>query len=83
VGQLDISIGTIEISWTGQKAPNASQSAFTVATTWAASPEEFREKCIRMLEGYGWRFLDMERDNPVPETGRFSEAIEDMPESQR
>jgi len=54
------------------------QPAFTVVTTWAASPEEFREKCIRMLTSYGWKLLDVERANPVPETGEFSEEVEDM-----
>ena len=44
----DIWIGTIEISWSDEKAPNVFKPAFTVVTTWAASPEEFREKCIRM-----------------------------------
>ncbi len=26
------------------------QPAFTVVTTWASNAEEFREKCLRMLE---------------------------------
>jgi len=42
------------------------------------SPEEFRSKCIRMVESYGWNLLGVERANPVPEDGEFSEDVEDM-----
>ena len=42
------------------------------------SPEEFREKCVRMLERYGWKLLDVEQANPVPNEGEFSEEVEDM-----
>jgi len=79
----DIWIGTIEISWADEKTPNVFRPAFTVVTTWAASPEEFREKCIRMLEGYGWRLLGVERSTPVPNDGVFSEEVEDMLERTR
>ncbi len=48
--QPDIWISTIEINWSDEKTPTVFQPAFTVVTTWAASPEEFREKCVRMLE---------------------------------
>jgi hypothetical protein len=74
----DIWIGTIEISWADEKTPNVFRPAFTVVTTWAGSREEFREKCIRMLKGYGWKLLGVERANPVPDNGEFSEEIEDM-----
>lgn len=57
--------------------------AFTVVTTWAASPEEFREKCIRMLESYGWKLLGVERASPVPLNGDFGEEVEDMLERTR
>jgi hypothetical protein len=50
VTQPDIWIGTIEISWSDEKTPTVFQPAFTVVTTWATSPEEFCEKCARMLE---------------------------------
>ncbi len=76
--QPDIWIGTVEISWTNEKTPDVFQPAFTVVTTWAVSLEEFREKCIRMLESYGWKLLDVERANPVPENGAFSEEVENM-----
>ena len=79
----DIWIGTIEISWSDEKTPTVFQPAFTVVTTWATSPEEFREKCVRMLESYGWKLLDVERANPVPEAGEFSEEVEDMLERTR
>ena len=50
----------------------------SVVTTWATSLEEFREKCVRMLESYGWKLLDVEWANPVPKDGEFSEEVEDM-----
>jgi hypothetical protein len=83
VTQPDIWIGTIEISWTNQKTPSVFQPAFTVVTTWATSPEEFREKCARMLHSYGWRLVGVERANPVPNDGVFSEEVEDMLERTR
>jgi hypothetical protein len=36
-----------------------------------------------MLESYGWKLLNVERANPVPEHGEFSEEVEDMPERTR
>ena len=36
-----------------------------------------------MLESYGWKLLDVERANPVPEAGEFSEEVEDMLERTR
>jgi len=43
VTQPDIWIGTVEISWPDDKTPGVFRLAFTVVTTWAISPEEFRE----------------------------------------
>ncbi|PYT96252.1 MAG: hypothetical protein DMG36_00755 [Acidobacteria bacterium] len=83
VARPDIWIGTIEISWSDEKTPTVFRPAFTVVTTWATSPEEFREKCVRMLESYGWKLLDVERANPVPKDGEFSEEVEDMLERTR
>ena len=78
VTQPNIWIGTIEISWSDEKTPTVLQPAFTTVTTWATSPEEFREKCIRMLENYGWKLLDVEQANPVSNEREFSEEVEDM-----
>jgi hypothetical protein len=36
-----------------------------------------------MLESYGWKLLDVEGANPVPEAGDFSEEVEDMLERTR
>jgi hypothetical protein len=83
VTQPVIWIGTVEISWTNEKTPSVFQPAFTVITTWATSPEEFREKCVRMLESYGWKLLGVERANPVPDGVEFSEEVEDMLERTR
>jgi hypothetical protein len=71
-------IGTIEISWIDEKRPGVYRPAFTVVTTWAANAEEFREKCIRMLESYGWKLIDVDRANPVPDNVEFDEEVEDM-----
>jgi hypothetical protein len=79
----DIWIGTIEISWSDEKTPNVYQPAFSVVTTWAANPEEFREKRIRMLGSCGWKLLDVARANPAPDKGEFSEEVEDMLEKTR
>lgn len=81
--QLAIWIGTTEISWSDEASPGIFQPAFTNVTTWASSPEEFRDKCVRMLEDYGWKLLDVDRCNPLPEDGEFSEEIEDMIERTR
>jgi hypothetical protein len=83
VTQPDIWIGTIEISWSDEKTPTVFQPAFTVVTTWATSREEFREKCVRMLESYGWKLLDVEQANPVPNEAEFTEDVEDMLERTR
>src|ERR1700757_1697789 len=83
VARPDIWIGTIEISWSDEKTPTVFRPAFTVVTTWATSPEEFREKCVRMLESYGWKLLDVERASPVPNEAEFTEEVEDMLERTR
>jgi hypothetical protein len=57
--------------------------AFTVVTTWACSHEEFREKCVRMLESYGWHLLGVDRANPVSDGATLSEQVEDMVERTR
>ena len=44
--QPAIWIGTIEIRLSDEVKPHAFRSAFTVVTTWAVSPAEFRERCI-------------------------------------
>jgi hypothetical protein len=54
-----------------------------VVTTWAASQEEFREKCIRMLDSYGWKLLGIERSDRVSDNLEFSEEVEDMLERTR
>jgi hypothetical protein len=78
MAQPKIWIGTIEISWSDEKTPDLFRPAFTVVTTWATTSEEFREKCNRMLESYGWKLLGVDRANPAPEEGDFSEEVEDM-----
>jgi hypothetical protein len=83
VTRPEIWIGTIEISWSDEKAPTVFRPAFTVVTTWATSSEEYREKCVRMLQSYGWTLLDVERANPVQEGSEFSEEVEDMLERTR
>jgi hypothetical protein len=74
----DIWIGNIEISWSDEKTPTVFRPAFTVVTTWATNPAEFREKCVRMLESDGWKLLDVEQANSVPNEVEFSEEVEDM-----
>jgi hypothetical protein len=83
VTHADIWIGTVEISYTNEKAPTVFKSAFTVITTWACSAEEFREKCARMLAHYGWKLIEVDRANPVRDDGEFSEEVEDMLERTR
>ena len=71
-------IGTVEISFSNPETPDVMKPASTVVTTWAVDSEEFRQKCSRMLETYGWKLLDVDRANPVPEDAAFSEEVEDM-----
>jgi hypothetical protein len=83
MAQSDIWIGTVEISYSDEKASTVFKPAFTVITTWACNAEEFREKCIRMLEHYGWKLIEIDRANPVPDDATFSEEVEDMLERTR
>ncbi len=76
-------IGTLEVSYFHPDAPDTRKNGFTNVTTWAVSAEEFRDKCIRMLRSYGWTLLNVERANPIPENGEFSEEVEDMLERTR
>ena len=84
MAQPEIWIGTIEISWSDEKStPNVFRPAFTVVATWATSSQEFREKRIQILTSHGWNLLGVERANPVPNDGKFSEEVEDMLERTR
>jgi predicted fused transcriptional regulator/phosphomethylpyrimidine kinase len=31
-----------------------------------------------MLESYGWKLIEVDRANPIPENATFSEEVEDM-----
>ena len=79
--QPEIWIGTVEIYWANENAPTVFKPAFTVIPTWANNAEEFRDKCIQMLESYGWKLIEIDRANPLPENATFSEEVEDMLES--
>src|SRR5262252_3097143 len=81
--QPQVWIGTVEISFSDPEFPNVMKPAFTLVTTWAANSDEFRQKCIRMLESYGWKLLDVERARPAPEDADYSEEVEDMLERTR
>jgi hypothetical protein len=78
-------IGTMEISFTDHEGPSETKPkpAFTVVTTWATSPDKYGQKCKRMLEGYGWNLLGVERARPAPEDGEYSEAVPDVLERTR
>jgi hypothetical protein len=78
VTQPEIWIGALEIYWANENAPTVFKPAFTVITTWASDADEFREKCNRLLESYGWKLIGVERSNPVPDNGAFSEEVEGM-----
>ena len=79
----DIWIGAVEISFANENRTTVFKPAFTVITTWANNAEEFREKCIRMFETYGWKLMGVDRANPVPDIGKYSEEVEDMLERSR
>ena len=79
----EIWIGTVEISFSDATGPNNLKRAFTVVTTWASSLEEFKQKCVEMLESHGWKLIGVEVANPVPSGGSFSEEVEDMVERTR
>jgi hypothetical protein len=81
--QPEIWIGTVEIMFANPDAPNAMKRGFTVVTTWASTPEEYRQKCNRMLESYGWKLLAVEKANPVLDGSAFSDEVEDMLERTR
>jgi len=83
--QRVIWIGTVEISFTDSQGPSGAKPkpAFTVVTTWASSSDEYAQKCRRMLEGYGWNLLGVEKAEPVPEDAEYSEEVEDMLERTR
>jgi hypothetical protein len=83
VTQPEIWIGTVEVYWANEDEPTKFDPAFTVITTWASNAEEFREKCIQMLESYGWKLLSVNRANPIPEGAAFSEEVADMLERTR
>ena len=76
--QPEIWIGVVEISFFTEDTPPIRKNAFTNITTWARSPEEFEQKCRRMLEGYGWRLLGVENSSPVAARSHFSDEVEDM-----
>lgn len=76
-------IGTIEITWADEESPTVFRPAFTNVTTWADSAEEFRAKCVRMLESYGWNLLDVDRCAPFDEAAEYSEELHDMIERTR
>jgi hypothetical protein len=74
----EVWIGTIEISYVSADDFGSSKRAFTVVTTWAASLEEFTQRCDDMLETYGWKLLGVEKANPVPDDSSFDDEVEDM-----
>ena len=81
--QLEIWIGTIEISNFEWEKPGVRKNAFTVVTTWASNIEQFEQKCVVMLESYGWTLLGVEKANRAPVEGEFSEEVADMLERTR
>ena len=81
--RLEIWIGTIEISYFNWDSPDIRKNAFTVVTTWASNVEEFTEKCSRMLEGYGWQLIGIEKAIPAPPDRDFSDEVNDMLERTR
>jgi len=76
--QPEIWIGTIEVYFANPETPDVWKPAFTTVTTWARSSEEFRQKCKRMLESYGWKLLGIERSNPVSDDDSVSPEVEEM-----
>jgi hypothetical protein len=83
MAQHEIWIGVVEISYTEANAPTVLKPAFTVITTWASNSEEFHEKCIRMLESYGWGLIGVDQANPVIDGGSYGEEVEEMVEGTR
>jgi hypothetical protein len=76
-------VGTIEISYIDPENSDKRNNAFTVVTTWASNAEEFRRKCERMLESYGWTLLGIERANPVLENYGYNNEVADQLERTR
>lgn len=81
--QSQVWIGTIEIYFADPETPSVWKPAYTNVTTWASSLEEFSQKCTRMLEGYGWKLLGIDRAGPVSDNDEFDEEVEDMLERTR
>lgn len=83
--QPAIWIGTVEISFTDPEGATGAKPkpAFTVVTTWASSSDEYRQKCERMLQSYGWNLLGVDNAGPESERCDFSEEVEDMLERTR
>src|SRR6266404_5577010 len=78
--QPAIWIGTIEIRLSDEVKPHAFRSAFTVVTTWAVSPAEFRERCIGCR---GTTDGSCSALNELTPCRKFSEEVEDMLERTR
>jgi hypothetical protein len=83
VAQHEIWVGVVEISYSEDNAPSVFKHAFIVITTWASNSEEFHEKCIRMLESYGWKLIDVDQANPVIDSDAYNEEVEEMLERTR
>jgi len=76
-------IGTVEISFFDSDKPDIRKNAFTVVTTWASNPEEFAQKCERMLESYGWNLLGVEQSNPASAARDYNDEVMDLLERTR
>jgi hypothetical protein len=76
-------VGTIEICYLDHEDSDKRKHAFTVVTTWANNPEEFRQKCELMLESYGWKLLDIDRVNPAQENYEYNNEVADQLERTR
>jgi len=76
-------VGTIEVSYIDHEDSDKRKNAFTVVTTWASDAEEFRARCERMLQTYGWQLLGVERTNPALESFDYNAEVEDQLERTR
>lgn len=67
--------------------PNPDKTRFSVTCRqmdgFPSNAEEFRDKCIRMIESYGWKLIEVERANPVADNGAFSDEVQDILERTR
>ena len=79
----EIWIGIVEISYFDPGEPGTRKNEFTVVTTWACNPDEFTEKCKRMLESHGWTTLGVERLNPASVAHDYSDEVKHMLERTR